>query len=488
MASRLVQLYLFHIALALLTLNCSTPCCLGQQATPSQSTENKQGDEGGVQADGATARRVYKAGDLPDDVRLRHPKDLNGYFPFAVPETKEAWEDRAKRLRRRVQVATGLWPLPPRTPLNAVIHGRVERRGFTVDKVYFESIPGHFVTGLLFRPDEKNQVGLNESMQRPGVLCPHGHGGRLQDYGEKRLQEMMKQGAERFEKSGRYPKLARCAQLARMGCVCFIFDMLGYVDSQQISRGLAHGFRKQRPEFEDPDDWGFFSTQAELRMQSIMGLQTWNALRALDFVEQLPDVDASRLAVTGGSGGGTQTILLGAIDSRPIVGFPQGMVSTSMQGGCTCENSCLLRIGTGNVELAALFAPRPQAMTAANDWTKDMMTKGYPQLRGLYRLYDAEELVLCEAQLHFPHNYNFVTRRLMYGWFNRYLKLGLKEPIDEQDYEPLSVEEYTVWNSDHPQPSGGDDHERHVIQFLESQSQQQMKSLTPKDVETFFRV
>ncbi len=105
----------------------------------------------------------------------------------------------------------------------------------------------------------------------------------------------------------------------------------------------------------------------------IMGLQTWNGIRALDFLASLPDVDPKRMAVTGGSGGGTQTILLGALDDRPIASFPNGMVSTSMQGGCTCESCCLLRVGTGNVELAALFAPRPQGMTAANDWTKAMM-------------------------------------------------------------------------------------------------------------------
>ena len=120
----------------------------------------------------------------------------------------------------------------------------------------------------------------------------------------------------------------------------------------------------------DDDGWVFYSIDADLRLQSIMGLQTWNAIRALDFLASLPDVDPERLAVTGGSGGGTQSILLGAIDDRIKVSFPNGMVSTSMQGGCYCENCNYLRVGTGNVELAALFAPKPQAMTAADDWTR----------------------------------------------------------------------------------------------------------------------
>ena len=245
---------------------------------------------GFISAVSAADLRVYEQGQFPDDVRLQDPKDLNGYFPFQVPEGEALWEARAEELRRRVQIATGLWPMPERTRLNPVIHGKVERDGFTVEKVYFESVPGHFVTGLLFRPESSEG-------QVPGVLCPHGHGGRLQDYGEGQMAHLIESGAERFEKSGRFPKLARCAQLARMGCVVFIFDMLGYADSVQISYELAHRFAERRPEFEGSDSWGLYSTQAESRLQSIMGLQTWNSVRALDFLEELPDVDAARLAV-----------------------------------------------------------------------------------------------------------------------------------------------------------------------------------------------
>ncbi len=422
----------------------------------------------------AAGPRVLPQGQLPDDRRLEPLKDLNGYFPFHPPKTREAWNQRAEELRRRILVATGLWPIPKETALNAVIHGRVDREKFTVEKVYFESYPGHYVTGLLFRPKGK-------SGRLPAVLCPHGHGGRLQDYGEKNIRRLIVQGAERFEGSGRYPKLARCAQLARMGCVAFIFDMVGYADSSQIPRAVAHGFRKQRPEMDTKESWGLFSTQAELRLQSVMGLQTYNSIRALDFLSQLPYVDPKRMGVTGGSGGGTQTILLGAIDPRPVVVFPQGMVSTSMQGGCTCENCCLLRIGTGNVELAALFAPRPQAMTAANDWTKEMPSKGYPELQQLYGLLGAKENVTFKALLHFPHNYNYVTRALMYTWFNKHLELGLEEPIVEEDFRPLTAEEWTVWDQDHPRPEGGPDHERSLTKWMDAESRRQIAALKPTD-------
>ena len=423
--------------------------------------------------------RVYELGQLPNDSRLGELKDLNGYFPFKVPASKAAWEARAGELQRRVKVATGVWPLPERTPLNPVIYGKVQRDGFTVEKVYFESMPGHFVTGLLFRPaDGKANV------KRPAVLCPHGHGGRMQDHGQVNMAKLIASGDEKFEKSGRFPKLARCAQLARMGCVSFIFDMLGYADSVQINSALAHGFAKQRPDFEGQESFGLFSAQAEMRLQSIMGVQTWNSIRCLDFLESLPDVDGTRMAVTGGSGGGTQTILLCAIDPRPIAAFPNGMVSTSMQGGCTCENCTLLRIDTGNVELAGLFAPKPQAMTAANDWTKEMMTKGYPELQQLYEMFGVKDNVYCREMLHFGHNYNVVSRATMFDWFNQHMQLGVDGPVIEGDWEPLTAEESTVWDKDHPAPAGGEAYERSLTRYMAEQSDKQLAALAPKDAKS----
>lgn len=404
---------------------------------------------------------------LQSDVRLGKPKDLDGYFPFEVPATKEAWQARAAELRLRTRVALGLWPEPERTPLNVRLWGKTERPGFTVEKVAFESVPGLFVTGLLFRPQGKPGP-------HPAVLSPHGHEGRLWDYGEKGVRKMIVDGAERFEGSGRWPQLARCATLARLGCVVFIHDMLGYADSVQIPSAVAHRFSKARPSMETDERWGYFSPQAENRLQSILGTQAWTCIRALDFLCSLPDVDATRLGVTGSSGGGTQTILTCALDARPVVAFPHGMVSTSMQGGCTCENACYLRLGTGNVELAALFAPKPQGMTAANDWTKEMMTKGYPELEKLYALLGAKGAVFCRNQVHFPHNYNYVSRAVMYSLFNKHLKLGHEDPIVEQDFEPLTPAEFTVWDADHPAPASGEDVEAALLKSMAEASDRQL--------------
>src|SRR5207248_1490714 len=103
--------------------------------------------------------------------------------------------------------------------------------------------------------------------------------------------------------------------------------------------------------------------EAELHLQSFMGLQTWNSIRALDFLQSLPEVDARRIGVTGASGGGTQTFMLCAVDDRPAVAFPAVMVSTAMQGGCICENCSYLRQDAGSIDLAGLFAPKPLAMS-----------------------------------------------------------------------------------------------------------------------------
>src|SRR6185503_10925898 len=368
------------------------------------------------------------------------------YFPFTPPVSRGEWEQRAERVRRQIRVSLGLWPWPNRTPLNPVIHGAMDRGDYVVEKVYLESFPGFFVTGNLYRP--KGRTG-----KLPGVLCPHGHwaNGRFYDAGEKTVREQIAQGAERFEESGRFPLQARCMQLARMGCVVFHYDMVGYADSQQISFDVAHRYGKPREAMEAADHWGYFSPQAELRLQCIMGLQTYNSVRALDWLCELPDVDPARIGVTGASGGGTQTFLLCAVDDRPAAAFPAVMVSTAMQGGCVCENCSGLRVDTGNVELAAIMAPKPLAMSGADDWTKEIMTKGLPELKELYAMLGAEEKVAAKAWLEFPHNYAQPSREFMYSWFNKHL-LGKDGDVKEKPFQPVPPKELSVYGAEHPRP------------------------------------
>jgi hypothetical protein len=428
---------------------------------------------------------VLPEGKQPTDARLAEPKDLNGYFPFTVPQTKEQWEKRSQEVRRRIMVAEGIWPEPEKTPLNAVVHGKIDRGDYTVEKVFFESVPGFFVTGNLYRPKEAGGrgQGTGNSGKMPGVLFAHGHwnDGRFIDIGRQAVRKEIVIGSERFEEGGRSLLQAMPVQLARMGCVCFHYDMIGYADSTQLSFELGHRFAKQRSEMNSANNWGLFSPQAEANLQSIMGLQTWNSVRALDFLLGLAEIDSSRIAITGASGGGTQTLLLSGIDPRVTASFPAVMTSTAMQGGCTCENASCLRVGTGNVEFAALFAPKPQGMTAANDWTKEMATKGFPELKEHYKLLGADKNVMLVNNIHFNHNYNYVNRAAFFAFLNKNFKLGLEDPVVEEDYKRLTREEMSVWDDSHPKPPSGDDFERKLCRQLAEASQKQIDMLVPKD-------
>ncbi len=422
----------------------------------------------------ADAPRALPEGKFPSDIRLLPPKDLDGYFPFTPPKSREAWEQRAERVKRQMLVSQGLWPMPEKGPLNPVVHGLIDQGDYTIEKVYFESFPGFYVTGSLYKPKKL-------SGKAPGMLCPHGHwaNGRFHDMGEAAVKADIAKGAEKYEVGGRNPLQARCVQMARMGCIVFHYDMIGYADSTQLSFDLVHRFGKQRPEMNKPENWGFFSPQAEANLQSVMGLQTWNSIRSVDFLLSMPEVDPTRIGVTGASGGGTQSFMLAAVDPRVALAFPAVMVSTAMQGGCTCENSSCLRVDTGNIEFAALIAPRPLGLTAADDWTKEMTTKGFPELKEHYKFMGVRDNVSLASNIQFGHNYNAVSRAALYAWINKHFKLGVPEPIVEQDYSRLDGSQLTVWDAAHPKPEGGDDFERKLVRHWTEDANQQLKKLTP---------
>jgi dienelactone hydrolase len=414
-------------------------------------------------AEGDDPTKVLAGTTKSTDSRLGPPKTLNDYFPFVVPSTKVAWEARRKQLREQLLVATGLWPLSEKTPLNPTIHGLISRPGYTIEKVFFASTPGHYVSGNLYRPaqDEK------KSLKFPGVLFAHGHweNGRLHDAGERAAAASVKSGGEPDLVRGRYFMQAIPATLAKMGIVVFQYDMVGVGDSTAI-----------------PHAMGFADIEGELRLQSAMGLQTWNSVRSLDFLLSLPDVDSKRIGMTGASGGGTQTFILAAIDDRLTSAFPAVMVSTGMQGGCVCENCSHLRVNTGNVEIAALFAPKPMALSAANDWTKEIMTKGYPELQAVYDLYGAKDKVSARAWLEYGHQYNVHARQMMYSWFAKYLQ-GEDATITESAYTPVPPKELSVYDEKHPRPKDELPAAK-LREKMTNSSEEEMGKLAPKDATT----
>src|SRR5579871_2607802 len=301
-------------------------------------------------------------------------------FPHIA--SKAEWESRAAQIRRTILFRAGLLPMPERTPLNAHIFGRMERNGVAMEKVYFESVPGFFVTGNLYRP--ANQA--TTPGPHPAILAPHGH----HAYGRLAADEI-------------FNEPLRAANLAKQGYVTLTYDMVGYNDSFQV-----------------PHQWA--SKEAQLWSFSVLGLQLLNGIRSLDFLQSLPDVDGDRIAVSGASGGGTQTFLLVAVDDRVKVSVPANMVSHYMQGGDNCENAAGLRLEYFNVEFAAAAAPRPMLLIGATgDWTRDSARIEYPAIREIYRLFGVEDH-LQYKEFQAPHNFNRDGREAFYGFLARWVQ------------------------------------------------------------------
>lgn len=397
----------------------------------------------------------------PADPRLTALATLDGEHPLALPTDADAWPAWRRGLDARLRVALGLLPEWPRTPLSPTIRGRVTRDGYTVERVSFEALPGFFVTGSLYRP-------TGGAGRRPAVLSPHGHwqDGRFHRADEATVARELASGAEVHEPNARHPLQARCAHLARMGCVVFHYDMVGYADSGQIGHGE-----------------GFRDAEAQLWAQSAMALQTWSSIRAVDFVTSLPDVDPRRVAATGASGGGTQTFVLAALDERVRAAVPAVMASTRMQGGCVCENAPHLRLGTSNVELCALIAPRPLFLIGADDWTVAIEERGLPELRALYRLLGAGAAIGGRCHPEFGHNYNRVSRADMYDFLGRHLELwpvAGDASAGEVPIVPLGVDELRVFDDANPRPARATD-AAGVRRWMTEVSRAQQAAWIPRD-------
>ena len=314
----------------------------------------------------------------PGTTAQRRYRTLDDKFAPPAHASLDAWKARGAHLREHILASAGLLPLPDKTPLNPVVFGELARAGYSVSKVYFESLPGFYVTGNLYRPEGPGPF--------PAILSPHGHWA----YG-------------RLENSDTASVPGRAINLARQGFVVFTYDMIGYNDSRQ----LPHTFGGRRENL-----WGL----------SLAGLQVWNAIRGVDFLESLAYVRRDAIGATGASGGGTQTFLLAAVDDRVAAAAPVNMISLHMQGGCLCENIPGLRLDTTNVEIASTIAPRPLLMVSATgDWTSNTLELEYPAVRSVYRLFDAEDRVHA-VRFEAPHNYNRNSREAVYAWMARWLQ------------------------------------------------------------------
>lgn len=340
-----------------------------------------------------------------------------------TPATKAEWEARAQKIRAQIREGMELEKIPAKPNSAPIIHTKRVMDGYTIENVAFESMPGIYVTGNLYRPVKKQK-------SYAGILCPHGHGenphGRFREQTQK-----------------------RCATLARMGAVVFVLDMAGQGDSKQTQ----HKFSKA------------------------LKLQTINAIRGIDFLLSLPGVDPQRIAVTGESGGGTQTFLLAALDQRVKVTAPTVMVSAHFFGGCVCESGMPIHkkgdYQTNNVEIAALTAPRPMLLTSdGDDWTKNTPKVEFPFIQKIYALYGKQNLL---ENVHLPdekHDYGPNKRKAMYMFMAKHLNLDIKAVsdaqgnIDEGPSKVLEQKDLAVFNAEHPRPANAVMGDEAVLKLL----------------------
>jgi hypothetical protein len=311
-------------------------------------------------------------------------RGIHTHYEFKPPSTKAEWKPRRTQLQQQILLSAGLAPMPAKISLKPRYVKQVRTDMAVVDTLLLETLPGFYVGANLYKP-------VKPSPKMPAVLVPHGHwaNGRVEHIPE-------------------YSVPALAFNLARQGYVVLTLDMVGYNDTTQVEHR-------------------FSTPEADLWSYTPLGLQLWNSIRALDFLAAMPEVDTSRIAATGASGGGTQTFLLAAVDDRVKFAAPVNMISAYMQGGCVCEGAPGLRVDTFNVELAAIVAPRPMLMVSCTgDWTKNTPREEFPLMQKMYELYDARARVE-NAHIDAKHNYNADSRAAVYRFLSKHMQPSLSE-------------------------------------------------------------
>jgi hypothetical protein len=289
-----------------------------------------------------------------------------------------SWEKRKAELRTCMYSALQLSPLPVKPNSKPIITAVRQMDGYTIENVAIETLPGLYVCGSLYHPAKSNG-------KIPVILSPNGH----------------------FE-HGRYNKDQQklCATFARMGAMAFSYDLFAWGESLL--------------QFKDADH----------NRSIAMSIQALNSIRILDFLLSQKDADLQRVGITGASGGGSQTMLLSALDDRLKVSAPVVMVSSYFYGGSHSESGMPVHLcggDTDNPEIAAMFAPKPQLVVSdGKDWTEHVPEIEFPYLQRVYGFYNKKDLV---TNVHLPnegHDYGISKRKAVYAFMAKYLKLDIK--------------------------------------------------------------
>lgn len=299
------------------------------------------------------------------------------------------WEVRKEQLRACIKEQLQLAALPAQPTLKPILTPVRKFKGYTVQNIALEILPGVWINGSLYKPEKyKGKI--------PVILNPDGH---WQDHRYRADCQL------------------RCAALARMGAMAISYDLFAWGESMLQFKYEDH------------------------RRSLAMTIQALGAIRILDYLLAQKDADKDRVAITGGSGGGSHTVLMTAIDERIKVSAPVVSLSSYFYGGCPCESgmdifSCSGR--TNNVEIAAMAAPNPQLVISdGGDWTDKMPEHDFPYLQKMYGWYNKKDNV---ENVHLPaekHDFGINKRTAVYRFMAKHLQLNIaaiqnaKGDIDE---------------------------------------------------------
>lgn len=327
--------------------------------------------------------RLYKI--KPYEYPRRHEDEGGQMLVYlnTLYNDRDSWEARRDSLRREVRERLAIDALLDSCVKGKPILSKIRKYdGYTVQNICLETTPGQHVFGSIYTPSKKGKHAL--------IICPGGH------FNQGRYRKDQQQ---------------RMGTLARMGAICVDFDLYGWGESELELPADAH------------------HTSRAHTMQAAYGLLL------LDYMcKNRKDVDLSRIGVNGGSGGGTHTILLSALDDRFTAAAPTVNLASHFDGGCPCESGMPIHLsagGTCNAELAAMFAPRPMLIVSdGGDWTSSVPQLEYPYLQRIYGFYDAESKV---ENVHLPtekHDFGINKRMAVYDFFIKVFNLN-RDMLDE---------------------------------------------------------
>lgn len=305
---------------------------------------------------------------------------------------KVSWEKRKAILQPCLYQALRLSPLPAKPNSKPIITPKRIFDGYSVENIAIEILPGLYINGSLYKP-------LKVKGKIPVILSPDGHWAK-----------------QRYRPDCQI----RCAMLAKMGAMAFSYDLFAWGESLLQFKPEDH------------------------RRSLSETIQTLGAIRILDYVLSLKETDPNRVGISGGSGGGSHTVLMTALDNRIKFSVPVVAVSSYFYGGCPCESGMPIHQcggGTDNVELAAMAAPRPQLLISdGSDWTAHMPEHDFPYLKKIYGYYGKSNLV---ENVHLPnegHDYGFSKRKALYDFLGKHFGLNTRAVKDKNgNYDESKV-------------------------------------------------